>query len=283
MHTQIKRNLPYAKAHYYLIALLGITLLAFWDSYFGVLKEASLAHHLHGITATTWIVLMALQSFLIHRGQCSLHRIFGMSLFLIVPLMTAAFTMVIQLGVQKTLAQHPFYMLFGEALLTIDVLLLLTVPLQVYLALRFRRRVRLHSALMLGTVIGVMPPITSRLLSGYVPGFIIDGPESLHLFKYALLWGNVISLVIALILYFCYKREGWPWMLAAVISALNYGLYATVGKTDWWHCVVESFAWLTPLQAFGFGLLFGLMACLLGWRHGQFKKSVKPVSPVQVV
>jgi hypothetical protein len=47
--------------------------------------------------------------------------------------------------------------------------------------------------------------------------------------------------------------------------------------------VVEHFAWLTPMMAFGFGLLFGLMACLLGWHHGHVKKSVRPVSPVQVV
>jgi|GEM_PF-217418 len=283
MNAQLKRKLPYTKAHYYLMGLLVITLMAFWDSYFGILREASLAHHMHGITATVWIVLMAAQSFFIHLENRSLHRKLGLLLFVVVPLMTAAFSMVIQLGIQKTLVQHPFYNLFGEALLTIDVLLLLTVPLQIYLALKFRRRVRLHSALMLGTVIGLMPPITSRLLSGYVPGLIINGPDSLYLFRYALFWGHVISLVLALVLYFRYKKEGWPWLLAAIITVLSYGLYATIGQTQGWHQLVEHFAWLTPLGAFVFGFIFGFMACLLGWRHGSFSSTRVKQSPLQVV
>ena len=65
--------MPYSKVHYFMLALLPVTLLAFWQSYFGRLSDASIAHHIHGITGTAWILLIALQSWLIHHGKA--HRL----------------------------------------------------------------------------------------------------------------------------------------------------------------------------------------------------------------
>ena len=43
----------------------------------GRLQDASLAHHLHGVTGTLWIVLIALQGYLAGSRRLSLHRATG--------------------------------------------------------------------------------------------------------------------------------------------------------------------------------------------------------------
>ena len=139
-----------------MLALQPVTLLAFWQSYFGRLADASIAHHIHGITGTAWILLIALQSWLIHHGKASAHRAFGRVLFLLVPIMIGAFALVTFVGAQQSVKQSRFYVLFGKSLLTADALLTFATAAQVYLALKFRNQLRIRSALMISTVLGLV-------------------------------------------------------------------------------------------------------------------------------
>ena len=261
--------MPYSKAHYFLISILVISFFAFWDSYFSRLTDAPLAHHLHGITASTWILLMAVQSWLIHHQKVGAHRSVGLMVFILVPVMSAAFGGVILAGSIKTAAQHPFYMEVGKSLLTADVLLLFTTALQVYLALKFRRKIRLHSAFMFGTLIGLLPPILSRLTSKYIPGLKIEGIDTLYKFEYSLQVTVVFSVLIALFLYNRYRKDGWPWLLAAGIAAMMYVLHATLGQTEMWHHAVHVMAETSAWVFYGTGFLVGLAACGFGWVAGK--------------
>ncbi len=261
--------MPYSKAHYYLISILFISFFAFWDSYFSRLTDAPLAHHLHGITASLWIVLMAAQSWLIHHQKVKAHRSFGLLLFILVPMMSAAFGGVILNGSLKSVAQHPFYMEVGKSLLTADVLLLFTTALQVYLALKFRRNIRVHSALMFGTTIGLLPPILSRLTSKYIPGLKIEGMDTLYRFEYSLQVTVVFSVLASLFLYNRYRKDGWPWMLAAAIAAMMYVSHATIGQTEMWHNAVHAMANISAWYFYGIGFLIGLGACCFGWVAGK--------------
>lgn len=263
--------MPYSKAHYYIIALLVLTFMGFWDSYFGKLGEAPLAHHMHGITSTLWLVLMAVQSWLIHSQRRELHKSFGKTLFILVPIMSGAFAMVTWVGAQKSVGGHPFYIQFGQALLVADVFLLFATSLHVYLALRFRQNVRLHSALMFGSVFGLIGPIVSRLVVNWIPAFKITSLETMSNFAYGLNISIVISLLIPLILYMLYKRDGWPWLLATAVVGVMWSLYATVGQTELWGSVVQLISTINPVVIFGFGVVVGTLACVLGWQQGSTK------------
>jgi len=257
--------MPYTKAHYYMLLLLPVTMLAFWSSYFGMLPKAPLIHHLHGITGTLWILLIAAQSYSIQSRKLQLHRSLGKALFVLTPIMVGAFALVSWLGAQKAVGDHPFYVQFGQALLTGDVMLTFTTPLIVYLALRYRRNMYLHGALMISTVFGLLPPILARLINGYVPGLKIEGLDTIYLFGHALYISIGLTFALAIYLFFRYRAHGWPWMLGAVITALMYILFETVGKTDAWDQVVHQMAGLSPVTVFVFGLILGLAACLAGW------------------
>lgn len=275
-HRNTKKPLPYPYAHYYILALLILTVIGFWESYFGDLMEASVADHLHGITATCWIVLMAAQSWLIHHGNPAQHRSWGKALFIIVPLMTGAFALVTLVGALKSVAGHPFYQEIGQALLTVDVLLLLVTPALVFLALKVRRNVHLHSALMFSTLTGLMPPALSRLFANYVPALSINSLDELYKFKTSLQISVAISIIIALILYFRHRKHGWPWLLSAGISVLSYVLFATLGQTTIWNAVVKVLASAPAFIAFSMGTLFGVFAVLAGWQSGKTRTHDTP-------
>ncbi|MEX2498954.1 MAG: hypothetical protein WD397_08795 [Wenzhouxiangellaceae bacterium] len=261
--------MPYSKAHWFMLALLPVTLLAFWPSYFGILRDAPLAHHLHGVTGTLWILLIAGQSFAIHSGRFSLHRTAGRLVFVLAPLLIGAFSLVTWAGAQKAAVQHPFYEAFGRPLLTGDALLVFVTALLVYLALRLRRRVHLHSALMISTVMGLLPPILARVFNVYVPGLIISGPETLYRFGPSLLLSVAITAALGIVLGLCYRRHGWPWWMASGVVALLYLLYLTLGQTAWWSGAVAEIATWSPIAVFAFGAFLGAIACVLGWRHGK--------------
>jgi len=260
--------MPYSKSHWFLLALLPVTVLAFWPSYFGILREAPLAHHLHGITGTLWILLIAGQSFAVHSGRLPLHRSAGRLVFVLAPLLIGAFSLVTWAGAQKSVAQHPFYEAFGRALLTGDALLVFATSLLIYLALRHRRRVHLHGALMISTVMGLLPPILARVFNVYVPGLVISGPDTLYRFGSALLISVVLTVALGIFLALRYRRHAWPWWLASGIVALLYLLYATFGQTALWTAAVMEIASWSPIGVFLFGAVLGAVACVLGWRHG---------------
>lgn len=268
--------MPYSKVHWFMLALLGVTVVAFWPSYFGRLQEASLAHHLHGITGTLWILLIAMQGFLVSKRKLSLHRAMGTMVFVAAPLLIGAFSMASWAAARKAVERDPFSEMFGRALLTGDVLLIVFTALLVYLALRYRRNVRLHGALMISTVLGLLPPIFARLFGNHLPGFVIEGPDTLHRFGDSLLLSVILTVALGLYLAWRYRPHGWPWLLAAGANALLYLLYASFGRTGLWTEWVHGIASLSPATAFGFGLVLGGLACALGWRHGKMGPKLGP-------
>ena len=58
-------------------AALTLAMIGFWPSFFAQLRNTPLAHHVHGWSATAWMILPLLQYGLIQRGQRNLHRVVG--------------------------------------------------------------------------------------------------------------------------------------------------------------------------------------------------------------
>lgn len=261
--------MPYRYAHWAVLALFPLTILAFWPSYFGKLGDAPVSHHLHGLTGSAWMLLLAAQSWTIHHGRRGLHRIAGLSAFVLAPLLIAGFALATHAGAVKAVAEHRFYVMFGQSLLTADLWLVFATTALMFLAFRHRRQVRLHSALMLGTLIGLLPPMLSRLFAGFLPGMTVRGPDTLYRFEYCLVTSMAVTTALALVLYLRNRRDGWPWLLAAAITGATYGLYLTLGRTDAWAAIVSQIAnWPGPAVAAA-GWVLGIVGCVAGWHAGR--------------
>ena len=61
--------MPLRRAHYLVLAMVLATVVAFWPTYFAVLRTARTELYLHGVTATAWMLLLALQSWTIHHQR----------------------------------------------------------------------------------------------------------------------------------------------------------------------------------------------------------------------
>lgn len=110
-------GLPYRHAWRWCLALIGLTIIAFWPGYLSRIGGEKVTSHFHAITATAWMLLLAAQSRSIDRGERARHRSLGLAIFALVPLFFAGGA-----GVEHSMAvatgsgHDPFYNIWGPSL-----------------------------------------------------------------------------------------------------------------------------------------------------------------------
>ena len=223
--------MPYRKAYLFVLALLVLTIVAFWPSYLKDLPGGKMAWHVHAASAVLWTILAAVQSWSIHHDRRALHRKVGLAVFILFPFFLVGGIMAIHAeattlaaGIHDpdnlVIAQFGFF----------DPLANIGYALLFWGGLKYRYKVQLHSRYMLGTVMFVVAPIIWRLLSGYVPMFDADSVP----FSYPFAVGNVGAIAIALYLYWQAPRHGRPFLLVAGIIAAQQILFETFGRLPAW-------------------------------------------------
>jgi hypothetical protein len=264
--------MPYRYAHYVLLGLVPLIGLAFWPRYFSRLGDVSLAIHVHGATATVWILMLTVQSWAIHNRRVSLHRLTGRVSFVVFPLfMVGGFMMLHNMAHGVAVQANPFVSRYGPGLGLIDALAVGTFAAFYYLALRNRRQVQLHARYMLATPLFLVMPIVTRLLINYVPALAIRGPEDLHRFIPGIHTAGVVALAVALVLYASNPRYGRPFLVAAVVTVVCMAGFQWVGPTSWWGNLYAGLASLPFASTILGGLLVGGTIVYLGW-HGAARR-----------
>ena len=253
--------MPYRNAYLFVLALLGLTFVAFWPSYLSVMPEAKLAHHFHAGSSVLWTLLAALQSWTIHHDRWALHRTAGLAVFALFPFFLIAGVWVIHIETvplaagltnpeNLTAAQFGFF----------DPLANIGFAILFWGGLRYRHKVQLHARYMLGTVMFVVAPVIWRLLNSYVPGFL-QGEAPFDL-PFAV--ANAAACAIALALYWHAPKHGRPWLIIAGIIAAQAMGFLTVGKWPAWAPIFASVSYANlPLLL----VLTGIASLGIAW-HG---------------
>jgi uncharacterized membrane protein len=133
-------------------------------------------------------------------------------------------------------------------------------------ALRHRRKVRLHSAYMLATVIALLPPILGRL-SGIPLG--VTGPGTFHLLYPGFIAGQLIAAAAALLIARGRGADGRPWLWAALLSTLGALAFATVGGMPAWRDLYAAVADVPPVPIMTAAAAFGTLVAWSGWNAGK--------------
>ena len=258
--------LPFPRAHYWVLALLVTTFAAFWPSYFMVFADASFAHHLHGITATLWMLLIITQSYAIHNGYFRLHGLAGLSSLLLIPLFTAGGLLATQMTL---LEQSPFREMFGLNLAFADLVASVFIPFAFFMALRHRRTPDLHARYLLATVFPLIGPVMSRLLANYVPGFRIRAAEELYKFGYAADASFVLSVAFLGVLVARDAQAGKPLLPFAIglVAVLGMFAYKLIAIASWWEPLAMALASVPAWLVVAVGLALGSAASWFGWQH----------------
>ena len=83
--------MPYRFAHWLILMLIVLTVPAFWRSYLSDLSSSRIELHVHGVTASIWMALLAIQSWSIHNRHRRLHRTLGKASFVLFPFFLVGF------------------------------------------------------------------------------------------------------------------------------------------------------------------------------------------------
>ena len=261
--------MPYRHAHWYLLLLFPLTGLAFWPNYFSKFAASPYAFHVHGITASLWIALLAAQSWTIHHRRNALHRTAGIASLALFPFFLAGGLLVLQTMAAKIgTREDPFYVVFGARLGTMDALSSIALPFLFYLAMRWRRKVHLHARYMLAPVLFLLGPILSRLMPA-LPPFAVTGPETFYRFGYGLHFSNGIAVAVAALLYAKAPKHGLPFLVVGGLVLVQSLLFETLGRTQGWVTLYSSLANVPTPLVVSLGLAGGVMAGAAGWIAGQ--------------
>lgn len=229
----------YQHAHWYFLAALAAIVAGFWPSFFRPLGAGTAAHSIHGITATLWVVTLALQAWLMSRGQVVWHRRVARGAVLLLPILIVS-----ALQMVAVMFANPDMPPFLPPLLAfIDLPSLVFLFTLVTLALRNVRTPAAHKRFMAATVLLGFPPALTRLYARvFAPQ--VDFMMALH--------GSFLTVELILIALIVADRRAGERRLAYPLSlgffVLVHALMLPVGASAWWG---QLMAWYAALPVFG--------------------------------
>ncbi len=229
-----KRSVLYPHAYLYFLLAVGITVVAFFPSYFQRLRHTDASHHFHGIIATLWLFMLVIQPFLYKNGLLKWHRQLGRFSFLLAPLLVVSSFIMIR---SMLLNKDNYPPIIPYQLAFIDFF---SVFLFIYFyswAIINRRRVQLHARYMVCTVLGPLIPALTRFFFIFIP-FIDSFNKSLNL-------SYVVVEVILLLLIWDDKKKGTiqrPYIVAMTLFMLQHLLMNFASGWSWWCSLMDTLA-----------------------------------------
>lgn len=216
----------YSRAPLYFGLALLTAFVGFYPSFFSRLRETDATHHLHGLTATAWMLLLIVQSYLFRQRKLALHRQIGKLSLVIVPLFLFSGVLVVH---HMLSVDNGFYQQFGSRLAFLDVVSVVYFAAAFGLALYYRKNLQLHARFMASTAILVLPPALARAIGNYVPG-ISSFEQSVHA-SY-----GISELIIIYLLIDEYRngKVRTPYMLLLATMVLQHIGFDFVHQIGWW-------------------------------------------------
>lgn len=271
--------MPYPRAHYFVLFVMAVIATGFWPSYFGVLATSPWQFHAHGVVASVWVAMVAAQSWTAHsKTRLGLHRSIGKaSLFLFPFLIAGLFAIIDRTGKGYVMNDDPVRAMFGGSFLIGVVIAAAAYVTVYYRALKYRRKVWVHSGYLLSTPLILFESPFGRVLNLYFEPFIVRGPADFGRIMTAILCSMAIELAVIGIIWLRYRAKAKPFLVAGVfivaqmvamgllkdVPALKVALTA-IGQAP------SPLVWLT-------GLCIGAMTSWAGWQAGK-----RPSLPVAV-
>ena len=248
---------PYVLEFGLIFATMLVSVLGFWEIYFGENADPNPFHHLHVATNAVWLGLVGHQLRLIVSRRFGDHRRVGLAILGIAPLLVATTALLSVRSAHKGIVSGE-----GDFLIIQNVGVTLELAVLIFLAFVLRKRRKLHGAFLLSTCIMFMGIALFFTLISFVPQFKIEGPETFYRFGTAAMTGQAICLVVALGFVVKDFRNGWPLLLAAVFFPLNEVIRSSLDKNTLIEPLTEFVGSMNqPLTFIGsFAVMLALLA-----------------------
>jgi uncharacterized membrane protein len=147
---------------------LTVSIVAFWPQLYSQLTTIDAPHLIHGLTATAWMAVPVIQSWLAARGQIRAHRTLGRIWLLFAPIVVFGGLHMIQLMI-RGYEENPDPLLMKFAFLDLAGSALFVVLLALAVRSIRRRDVEAHVRFMTCTILVGMEPAIERVFVFYLP------------------------------------------------------------------------------------------------------------------
>jgi len=268
--------MPYRHAHYYVLVVIAVIIAGFWPSYFAKWGSVPWQFHAHGVAASIWVMMVFAQSWTAHHKQFPLHRAVGKSSLLLFPFLIGGLAAIIDLTAKGYVAgDSPFRVAFGGQFLIGLALAIAAYVTVYYRALKYRRKVWVHSGYMLTTPLILFESPFSRVMGMVLPAFEIRGPQDMDRLIPSIEWAMAISLAVIAVIWLKHREKANPFLVAGgfiVAQMLTMGLMSD-------NAVLESLLVMlgnvSSASVVLTGMAIGALTSWAGWQAGK-----RPVAPV---
>ena len=262
--------MPYPRADYFVLLCIAVIIAGFWPSYFSVWGSVPWQFHAHGVAASIWVFMVLAQSWTAHNKQLMLHRAVGKSSLLLFPFLIGGLAAIIDVtGKGYVAGDGPVRTMFGGSFLIGLIVAIVAYVILYYRALKHRRKVWLHSGYMLATPLILWESPFSRVMTGFVPGLTIGGPEDFPRILYSIELAMATAVIFCLVVRWRVGERAHPFTVAAVLIAIEMVAMGSMGDL----ALVRSALILvgnTPSAAVLLtGFAVGAATSWLGWQAGK--------------
>ena len=262
--------MPYPRAHYYVLLVIAVTVAGFWESYFSTFTEGPWQFHAHGIAASIWVVLVATQSWTAHRKNFAWHAAAGKASLLLFPFLIGGLAAIIDLTAKGYVAgDGATRALFGGSFLIGLVLAIAAYVLLYYRALKYRRKVWLHSGYMLATPLILWESPFSRLMIGFVPGLGIAGPQDFPHILESIVWAMATALAFCLFVRWRIGERAHPFLVAGLFIAAQMVAMGWMGDLAILRWSLTFIGQLPSAIVVAAGFAAGAATSWAGWNAGK--------------
>lgn len=227
------RKLFYGNAYIYLAISLVIIAIGFSNSYFGKLNELSAAYHVHGISATLWMVLLIVQPYLYKIGKINIHRKLGWISVVLIPTIIVGGIIMTQLMIQGQ-DRYPPGAVYQLAF--IDYCTLLAFAVLYILAIVHRKNLKLHARYMVATIFGPLLPALTRV-------FFVFGLASS--FNEALTYSYIITELVLLVIIWKERKTKEvkiTYLPFLIFLGIQHLLMYYTADWNWWVELMDGLA-----------------------------------------
>lgn len=271
--------MPYPRAHYYVLIVLAVIALGFWPSYFAVWGSVPWQFHAHGVFASVWVMMVAAQSWTAHHKQLPLHRAVGKSSLLLFPFLIAGLMAIIDLtGKSFVTGDGEVRQMLGASFLIGLALAIAAYVTVYYRALKFRRKVWVHSGYMLTTPLILFESPFSRLMGMVLPPFMIRGPQHFDRIIPSILCAMAVSLAIIAVIWFKYRDKANPFLVAAAFIVAQMLTMGLMMDSAWLKSLLVVIGNTPSAVVVGAGFALGAATSWAGWNAG--RRPTVPISGV---
>src|SRR5687768_8183025 len=209
-------SMPYRNAPYYILAVMAVIVAGFWPSYFAKWGSVPWQFHAHGVAASIWVMMVLAQSWTVHHGQLPVHRAVGKSSLLLFPFLIGGLAAIIDVTGKGYVAGDVIRTTFGGEFLIGLALAVAAYVVLYYRALKYRRKVWVHSGYMLATPLILFESPFSRIIGTWIPALQYRGPQDNAVFMDSIIWAMAAELAVIAVLWWRLRDKASPFLVAAV-------------------------------------------------------------------